>query len=90
MKQIWVAESGEYEQRGVCMVGVSPQAIAKGLAERHYEYYRQHPEHLHCNGSIAIWGPMEQIGKDEFRIVCNHGSSRNETIYDITLYDFAE
>lgn len=87
LKQIWAAETGEYEDRHIAIVGDSPEAVAEGLKIQHERYRAEHPENSHCNGYDVEWFPLTKINDEEYAIIAQYIGS--QAIYEITLMDYA-
>ncbi len=91
LRTIWVVQSGEYEDRCVNLIAVSPEAAREGLIEQHRLFQIKHPEYKDKSGWNLTWGPLRQIAVDEYGIISkwHMDTVSGETIYSIEEYDFA-
>lgn len=61
VNEVWIVESGEYEERKVDLVGTSPEACLDALKSFYDELY------------VTEWGPLTQTNAKEFEVECIFG-----------------
>ncbi len=92
MKKIWVVQSGQYEERVVNLVAISPQTALAGLKEQHARFLAEYPEHAVQYGPVS-WD-LREIASDRWEATCRYRNlSRDYDMlseYEIDLYDFAD
>ena len=79
INEVWVVESGEYEQRGIELVDISPEACEVAIKSRYGEPYK------------VRWEPLRRIGDGEQELVgyfeaVQHFSTTHTNYFTMTRY----